>query len=93
MTVEEEIVAKSKRSSGVKLMESALTTTGAVVVFMLIITGLSLLFAFPVKWLVNWVFAPKAIQAMFGVPVLSVWRAWGLYLVFGILFSNKGAGK
>jgi hypothetical protein len=53
------------------------------------IATLSLLLAFPVKWLVNGLFVPNAINAVFGVMALSVWQAWGLLLLFGLLFGSK----
>ncbi len=45
--------------------------------------------AFPVKWLVNYVFAPGVLVSLFGTPQIDFWRALALAIVCGILFTSK----
>jgi len=46
----------------------------------------ALVISLPVAWLVNHVFAPSAIHAMFGVEHIGYWRIVGL---FAILFATQ----
>lgn len=63
--------------------------------FLVIVGALAMMFfmgfllAFPTKWLMNWLIAPDAMAAVFGVAKFDVWHAWGLNVLAGFLF--KGA--
>jgi hypothetical protein len=49
----------------------------------LLIAGiLSVIMAFPVKWLWNWL-----CPALFGLPAISVLQAWGLSLLSSLLIK------
>lgn len=53
----------------------------------LIVAGiLSIIMAFPVKWLWNWL-CPE----IFGLPVISVLQAWGLSLLSSLLLKPNPA--
>ena len=58
--------------------------------FLLTILGcfaLSVLMAFPIKWLWNW------IMPDFGLCTISVWKAWGLSFLCEILFKGNTTEK
>ena len=46
----------------------------------------ALVISLPVAWLVNHIFAPTAIHAIFGVEHLGYWRVVG---VFALLFATQ----
>jgi hypothetical protein len=45
--------------------------------------GLSILLAFPVKWLWN-----STVTELFNFPVISVWMAWKLSFLSALLFKS-----
>ncbi|NQT91436.1 MAG: hypothetical protein HQ559_01650 [Lentisphaerae bacterium] len=49
--------------------------------------GFSLLLAFPVMWLWNWL-----MPVIFGLPLVSYWQAWGLSM-FSALLVRSGASS
>ena len=49
----------------------------------LIIVLFSLLIAFPIKWLWNGV-----MPDMFGLPEITFWKAYGMYLLFHLLLRG-----
>jgi hypothetical protein len=74
-------------------METILKAVGAVVLVLAAIAGLGLLFAYPTKWLVNYIFSDGFRLAAFGVLKISVWRAWALNALIGGLFKSTSNGK
>jgi hypothetical protein len=68
-------------------MDGFLKGVGTVIVFVLIVTVLSFIFAFPTKWAVNYVFAPSVLTTIFGGP-LTVWKAWAFNYLFVSLFGK-----
>jgi hypothetical protein len=54
-----------------------------------LISGLSLLLAYPTLWLINYLFTPAVLTSLFGVAQLGVWKAWALNMVTGILFKSS----
>lgn len=68
-----------------------LASVGAIALVMLCWFAVALMIAFPVKWLTNWVLTPGALALTFGGP-LTVWKAWGLSWLCGLLFGFK-SGK
>lgn len=76
-------------------VEGMVKIVGAVVLVVGMVLGLGLLFAFPIKWLVNYVFTDGTRLALFGVTHISVWQAYCLSLLCGLLFKGSGitAGK
>ena len=52
--------------------------------------GIGLLFAFPVKWILNYVFTDGVRIALFGVAYVGFWKAYLLSILTAMLFkSNK----
>lgn len=52
------------------------------------VVGLSLLFAFPTKWIANYLFTPGVLYSLFGITSLTVWKAWALNAICGTLFKS-----
>lgn len=52
---------------------------------LVLITGIGLLFAFPTMWLVNYLFAATLLTKVFGVSAFSIWKAWALNFLVGML--------
>jgi NhaP-type Na+/H+ and K+/H+ antiporter len=62
----------------------------AAVGFVLVI---GLLIGYPVMWMVNYLFTPTALIAVFGVPKLSFWQAFTLSLLASTLFSRSSTSS
>ena len=69
-------------------MDTILKIIGLVVVAVALVFALSLLFAFPIKWLWNWL-----IPVIFSLPRITFWQAWGLSMLSGLLFKNIVEGS
>lgn len=69
-------------------METVIKAVGAIVIFFILIVALAFLFAYPTLWAVNYLFAPSAIAAVFGVPQLTFWKALVLNYVAGALIKG-----
>lgn len=71
-------------------MESLFKSVGLIIGGLLLVVialfGVALILAFPVMWLWNWV-----IVDIFQLPEIGYWKAFGLYLIFGVLFNNVGS--
>lgn len=61
-------------------MKTLLTVLGAVALVVI----LALLFAFPTMWLWNWL-----MPTIFGLIKISVWQAWGINALCGMLFKGS----
>jgi hypothetical protein len=67
----------------------ALIAIGALMVFVI-----SALFTFPVKWIINYVFAPSLLTFVFGEPRISFWRTYWFTFIVSLLFeTGKVAGQ
>ena len=58
-----------------------------------LIVGLALLFAFPLMWLINYVFASSVLLALFGVPQITFWKTVALSIVMGWLVKSAPSSK
>jgi hypothetical protein len=54
-----------------------------------LVVVIGLLLAFPVMWLVNFLFAPSALLVVFGTVKLGFWQAYGLLVLAGLLFKSS----
>jgi len=68
-------------------MDKFLQLIGVIVLGVAAITGLAVIMAFPTKWVVNYLFAPSAITAVFGTAQLSVWQSLALNFICATLFK------
>lgn len=69
-------------------METFVKIIGIVVVALAIIFALSLLLAWPVKLLWNWL-----IPDIFGLIKINFWQSWGLLLLFGLLVKGSSSSS
>jgi hypothetical protein len=60
-------------------MKNVIVILGAIA----LIVGMSVLLAFPIKWLWNWL-----MPVIFGLTRITVWQALGLSLLSSILFKG-----
>jgi len=69
-------------------MSEAYDVIGGAVVVVLILLLASMLFAFPVMWLWNWL-----MPDIFGLTTITLWQAWGLNVLSGFLFKSSNITK
>jgi len=66
-------------------MEETIKILGSITLIVIV----AVLFAFPIKWLWNWL-----MPVIFGLPTITVWQALGMALLCNILFGkNYGTDK
>jgi hypothetical protein len=51
---------------------------------LVVVVVLSLLMAYPIMWLWNWALVP----AVDGINLISFWQAYGLNILFAVLFKS-----
>ena len=59
-----------------------------ILVALLLIFGISVLFAIPVWLLWNWL-----MPAIFGITKISIWQAWGVTFLTSLLFKSSSVSK
>lgn len=64
-------------------MKDAYKRFGMLCGVLIVIIAFSLLIAFPIKWLWNGV-----MPDMFGLPEITFWKAYGMYLLFHLLLRG-----
>lgn len=67
-------------------MDKLLVVIGGIVLICIVIVFFGLLFAFPTMWLWNWL-----MPLMFKLGTITVWQAWGLNVLTGLLFRSTSA--
>ena len=72
-------------------MDKVLLAVGAILFILALVTGLSLLFAFPIMWLWNYLFASQVTMTLFGTAKLAFWKAFWLNFLAGALFKGSSA--
>jgi hypothetical protein len=68
-----------------------LAWVGATFIAVLFVVGFGFLLAFPVKWLINYVFTDGVRLALFGMAKIDFWHAYCLNLACGFLFKSTSA--
>jgi hypothetical protein len=66
---------------------------GTLTMFLVVITLIALLIGLPVMWMVNYLVAPSALFAVFGIYQLTFWKAFWLSILTGTLFYQSGSNK
>jgi hypothetical protein len=61
--------------------------------YMAMVVALAVIMAFPVKWLVNYVFTDAVRLTVFGVAQITVWRALALNILCGFLFKSSSSSS
>ena len=74
-------------------MEGLIKFLGVLTLGLLIIGFVSVAFAFPTKWLVNYLFTPCVIHSLFGVGQISVYQALALNFLCGTLFKGSSSNS
>lgn len=69
-------------------MEGLAKFIGVIVLVGLFIVIVGALYAFPIKWLWNWL-----MPALFAFPKIDVFQAWGLLVLSGILFRSSSSSE
>lgn len=64
-------------------MMNAYEKFGVLCMTLAVIIAFSLLIAFPIKWLWN-----DVMPDMFGLPEITFWKAYGMYLLFHLLLRG-----
>jgi hypothetical protein len=65
----------------------------AIVVFVGVICALvvvAVFIGYPVKWMMNYLFTPSLLSATFGVPRMTFWRAFWLFILLGFVLGTSG---
>jgi hypothetical protein len=66
-------------------METIVKSIAVLAVFVGIVLIIAVLVAFPIMWLMNYVFAPSLMLAVFGVGKMTFWRALAFSVLTGFL--------
>ncbi|MGB7957236.1 MAG: hypothetical protein WCF77_00110 [Minisyncoccia bacterium] len=69
-------------------METFFKVVGAFVFLVGILVIVGLLMGYPVMWLMNYLIAPTALQAVFGISQMTFWKAFWLNVLCGLLFKT-----
>ena len=70
-------------------MDAFCKAIGVVIIFSVVVVVIGGLLALPTMFLVNGLFAPSAIQAVFGVEKIGFLCAFGLNILCGLLFKSS----
>ncbi len=68
--------------------KSPIEIVGAILFFIIIGTGLAVLFGFIIMWLWNWL-----MPELFNLPTVSYWQGVGLFILFKILLGGCNFGS
>ncbi len=72
-------------------MKSIALGVAKTVIGLLVFGLFALATAWPTKWMVNYVFSPSALMAVFGVSQLTFWKAFWLgWLCAGLIRNSSG---
>lgn len=74
-------------------MDKLTKVIGAFVLALALIVAISLLGAYPTKWLVNYVLAPGFIYFVFGVTKIGFWKALTTNILAGQLFKSTSTSS
>jgi hypothetical protein len=59
----------------------------------LLVLGLSLLFNYPIMWMMNYTFSSSFLLSVFGVSQLTFWKTMGLSVLCGQLIRGSVKGE
>ena len=71
------------------MFENFLKMLGGFVLFLVFMVLVGLLTGFPIKWMVNYLFTPATLTALFGVAQLTFWKAFWLAFLCLALFKSS----
>jgi hypothetical protein len=61
---------------------------GIAVLAILVVAFITILITWPVMALINWLFLPSVLIALFGVAKLGFWQTWALLFICASLFKS-----
>lgn len=73
------------------MVEKLLLACVATFWFALVILVIAAVLAFPIMWLVNYLFTPTLLSAIFGTAQIDFWQALCLSLLCASLFKSRSA--
>ena len=73
--------------------ETFFKAIGVAVFGFIVIVGISVLGAYPTKWVMNYLFSPSVLTALFGVAQLGFWKALALNFITSTLFKGTTTVK
>ena len=82
-----------EKTAGGETVATLLKVIGAVVFFAAIVFVVALVLAYPTMWLVNYLFAPSALVAVFGTAAIGFWKAFWLNFFFGVAFKSSASSS
>jgi hypothetical protein len=74
-------------------MEKFLKAVGALVVFIGLVALTAVLTAYPTKWVVNYLFTPGLLTALFGTAKIGFWQALALNFITGLARVTASSTK
>jgi hypothetical protein len=66
---------------------------GKMLMIVALFVAVALLLNFPVMWLMNCVFAPSALMAVFGVAHMTFWKTFAFSAFLGLLCGMRAKNK
>lgn len=72
-------------------MKTLATFLGTVVLALAFLAAIATLGAFPAKWVINYLFSPAALQAVFGVARFDFWHALAFNFFAGWVFQGTSS--
>jgi hypothetical protein len=54
-----------------------------------LIVVVSILFTYPLMWLLNYVFTSEVLLALFGIAKMTFWKTFALGILTGLLFRRS----
>ena len=74
-------------------MDKFFQSIGKIAIYLFLFAVISILMAFPTKWLLNWILSPWLLVHAFG-GALTVYKAWGWNVLFGSIAKGiSGSSK
>ncbi len=73
------------------MLDKILKGIGAFVLLLFLLAIVGLAFGYPVKWLMNYLFTPGALLAVFGIAKMTFWKAFWFCCLCGMLIKSGAA--
>jgi hypothetical protein len=69
-------------------MDDVFKGIGEIVFLLFVMFFAGLIFAFPTKWLINYLFTPSVLRTVLGVAQITFWRSYALTMLSGFLVKG-----
>ena len=74
-------------------MEKFIAAIVTAAIYFGFIIALIAIFAFPVMWIVNYLFTSTVLLTVFGTSQITFWKAFWLLVLAGFLFKSTNTNK